>query len=190
MNAADRNTIARELTVDELDKFIKELAALPGKRRTLAAIQKKAAALGIEVSLMSAKSFRDTTFQRHLDRLQKANQLATQVAAMQQEGAGNTLADASAAILSQQIFDLLDELGDSTLDLKKAGSIAFIISKIRQGDTAARALELKVKEYERKEAERAEKKAAFVKTLDKEQKRGGITKETRKLIDQELGALA
>ncbi len=53
-----------------------------------------------------------------------------------------------------------------------------------------RALELAVKDWERKEEERQQKKAALTKTLDNEQKRGGITAETRKLIDQELGAIA
>jgi hypothetical protein len=186
---SDRNKIAQALTVEQLDKFVRELAALPGSERNLEAIKAKAATLGIEISLMSATSFRDVTFKRHLDRLEKAQALATQVASMQQQGAGNTLADATAAMLSQQVFDLVDALGDDELDLKKAGSIAFILSKIRQGDVSARGLELKVKEYERKERERLEKIAALQKTIEKEVKKGGISAEARLLIDQELGVL-
>lgn len=186
---SDRNKIAQALTVEQLDNFVRELAALPGRERTLDAIKRRAADLGIEISIMSATSFRDTTFKRHLDRLGKAQELATQVASMQQQGAGNTLADASAAILSQQVFDLLDELGDETLDLKKAGSIAFIISKMRQGDVASRGLELKLRDYERREREREEKKKALQLSLTKAEKKGGISKETLALIEQELGLL-
>ncbi len=56
---SDRNKIAQELTVEQLDQFISGLAELPGKQRTLAAIQERAFALNIQISLMSAKSFRE-----------------------------------------------------------------------------------------------------------------------------------
>jgi hypothetical protein len=184
---SDRNTIARELTVEELDRFIKELAALPGKQRTLQAIAGKAAALGINISLMSAKSFRDTTFQNYLDRLNRAQEKALSVRGMQEAGAGNTLADAAGAILSEAIFDSLTAEDPKDIDIEK---YSLAIARMRQGDVKVRALEATLKEFERKEAERTEKKTALTKTLDKEQKRGGITPETRKLIDQELGAIA
>lgn len=186
---SDRNTIAQELTVEQLDQFVQELHALPGKQRTLKAIAEKASTLGMHISLESARSFRNTTFSRHLARLEKAQALATQVASMQQQGAGNTLADASAAMLSQQLFDLLDAAGDEELDLKKAGSIAFILSKIRQGDVSARGLELKVREFEKREAELQDKKASLQKTIEKEVKRGGISAQARQALDQELGVL-
>ncbi len=145
---SDRNKIAQGLSIAELDAFVAELHALPGSGRTLEAIKAAAQKRGIVISLMSARSFRDTTFRRHLERLSRAQEFATQVAQMQTVGAGATLADASAAMLSQQLFDLVDTLGDETLDLKKAGQVAFIISKIRQGDVAASALNLKVKALE------------------------------------------
>lgn len=144
----DQNKIAKELTVEQLSDFVAELAALPGKDRTLRAIAAAADRRGIKISLESAKSFRNTTFRRHLDRLERAQQLATQVASMQTTGTGATLADAGAAMLSQQVFDLIDELGDETLDLKKAGQVAFILSKIRQGDVASSALQLRIKSLE------------------------------------------
>lgn len=161
---SDRNKIAQALSVEQLNAFIAELAALPGKDRTLEAIKARAAAMGIEISLMSAKAFRDTTFDRHLKRLAKAQELALQVAGMQEAGAGNTLADASAAMLSQSVFELLTEDGvlddDGKLDIRNAGKLAVIIEKLRTGNVKASELELKVKAYEAREAERAEKAKA------------------------------
>lgn len=191
---SDRNTIAQELTVEQLDQFIRELTGLPGKQRTLKAIAEKAATLGMTISLMSAKAFRDTTFARHLDRLRMAQEVALQVENIEQ--GGNTLANASAKLLGKRIFDQLlkaEEDDEAEIDID---ALSLSVSRLRQGDVAKGEAErrqaetqAKLKEYERKEREREEKKAAFAKTLDKEQKRGGITAETRALLDQELGAL-
>lgn len=178
---ADRNKIAQELTVEELDAFIAQLSALPGKERTLASIKARAAGLGIEISIESARTFRNTTFARHLQRLSKAQELATQVAAMQESGAGNTLADASAAMLSQQIFEMLNV--SEELELADAGKLAFIISKLRQGDVAVRNLELKLRDAERREREQEEKKAAAVKELQK------LRDPQEKLNDNERAAI-
>ncbi|MCA1589709.1 MAG: DUF3486 family protein [Acidobacteria bacterium] len=191
---SDRNKIAQSLSVDKLDEFIRDLIALPGLERTYAGIQKHAAARGIVVSIEGAKSFRKTTFDNYVRRMDRRREFAERVASIQSD-ARATLADAAAENLAEQIFDLTEELADEAneeggkLDLKKASSVAFIISKIRQGDVARSALQLKINDFERKERERGEKKAELSKTLDKEQKRGGISAETRALIDQELGAL-
>lgn len=160
----DRNKIAQELTVEQLSDFIGQLAELPGKERTLAAIQEKAATLGITISLMSAKSFRDTTFTRYLDKLSKAQEKAMQVRGMQEAGAGNTLADAAGALLSEVIFDALSAEDAKDIDIKK---YSLAIARMRQGDVRLRALELDVKEFERRERERAEKNAAAAAQLQK-----------------------
>lgn len=166
---SDRNKIAQALTIEELDSFIAELVAMPGKDRTLEKIKHKAAQLGIVISLESARAFRNTTFERHLERIRLAQEVAQQVEGI--EHGGNTLADASAKLLSKRIFNRLlaadDEDSAGEVD-EEATSLA--LSRLRAGDVQKQALaaklrevELKVKQYELREKERVEKaKAADV----------------------------
>ncbi len=188
---SDRNKIAQALTVEELEAFNRELAGLPGSERTLEAIKRRAAAIGIELSVMSAKAYRDTTFQRHLDRLRMAQEVALQVEGIEQ--GGNTLANASAKLLGKRIFDQLLKAEEDEEAEVDVDALSLSVSRLRQGDVAHRTLELKLAEYEKREAERAEKNRAaqekLQKTLNSAQKKGGITPETRALIDAELGAL-
>lgn len=191
----DRNKIAQELTVEQLDGFVSGLAALPGRERTLAQIKHKAAELGITISLMSAKSFRDTTFDRYLARMQRAQDVAKQVEEI--DKGGSTMADASAKMLSRKIFDQImasdEEDAVDALDMDKT---SLAVSRLQRGVRDKSEVErrqsetlAKLREYERREEERAEKKAALQKTIEKEVKRGGISAEARKAIDQELGVL-
>jgi hypothetical protein len=177
---SDRNTIARELSVEDLDRFIKELAALPGKKRTLQAISEKAAGLGINISLMSAKSFRDTTFKSYLDRLNRAQEKALQVRGMQEAGAGNTLADAAGALLSEVIFDSLTAEDPNDIDIKK---YSLAIARLRQGDVKIRALELAIKDWERKEEERQRQTTEAKEKLTDLTKKGGLSAEALKQIE-------
>lgn len=137
--STDRNKIAQELTVDELSDFIGELAALPGKQRTLEAIKARAKERGIEISLMSAKSFRDTTFERHLVRMRTAQDVASQVENI--EAGGNTLANASAKLLARRIFNDLLEADENETDVD-IDALTLSVSRLRQGDVRSRALQL------------------------------------------------
>lgn len=129
----DRNTIARELTVEQLDAFVTSLAQKPGKERTLAAIKHLAAEQGITISLMSANAFRDTTFERHLARIRQAQEVAAQVEEI--EKGGSTMADASAKLLSKRIFDQLlaaeDEDTATEIDLD---ALTLAVSRLRRGN--------------------------------------------------------
>jgi hypothetical protein len=136
---SDRNKIAQSLPVEELDAFIRELMALPGSERTYAGIQRHAAARGIVVSIEGAKSFRKTTFANYLARVERRREFAERVTAA--PATGSRFADAAGENLAELIFDATEEMSDAadeggSLDLKKAGAMAFIISKIRQGDVA------------------------------------------------------
>ncbi|HWM26591.1 MAG TPA: hypothetical protein VNP98_17370 [Chthoniobacterales bacterium] len=183
----DKNKIATDLTDEQLDQFILELAKLPKKKRRLVDIKDKAASLGLTVSLMSAKSFRDVTFARALHRMRTAKQVALEIEGAE-TGEGDTL-KASRKMLSRHIFDELLEAAENETGVD-VDAMTLSVSRLTRSDAITGALELKVRDYEKREREREEKKAALSKTLDKEQKRGGITAETRKLIDQELGAIA
>lgn len=181
--SADRNKIAQELTPAQLGEFVAGLAALPGKERTLAQIQEKAAGLGITISLMSAKAFRDTTFDRHLADIKRAQEIASQVEDI--DRGGSTIADASAKMVAKRIFDQLR--GEDEVDLDQ---MTLAISRLRTGDVASRTLRLKIEDYERREREREEKKAALSKTLSAaSEKKGGLTADTLKEIEAQLAML-
>jgi hypothetical protein len=194
----DRNTIAQSLTVDQLDAFISVLAAKPGKERTLSAIQRAAAEMGITISLMSAKAFRDTTFERRLERMRRAQEVATQVEQIEQ--GGSTLADASAKLLSKRIFDqLIEAEDDDSTDEVDVEALSLAVSRLRRGNQqsqlVAAALEqaqARLREYEAKDAERQQKTVAAQKALEKLRDPGAdISEAERQMIvskvDEVLG---
>lgn len=129
----DRNKIAAALTPAQLDAFLAELAAKPGKARTLEAIKAMAAEHGIAISLSSAQAFRDTTFDRHLEKLRRSRETAAQVREIAMSG--GSMADAAAEMLSQEIFDRMlaakDGESDEALDF---GELTLAISRLRRGD--------------------------------------------------------
>jgi hypothetical protein len=170
--------------------------ACPGTDARSKALRLRPAKWKIEISIESARSFRNTTFANYLKRIERRREFAERVANVRDNSTGRTLADAAAENLAEQVFDLTEELGEGeTLDLKKASTVAFIISKIRQGDVAASALQLKVDEYERKERERAEKNARAAAELEKlRDPNAGLNEEERgavlDTIDDLLGIKA
>jgi len=174
----DRNKIAQGLTVEQLDQFVAELAAMPGRDRTLEKIKHKAATHGIMISLQSAKAFRDTTFERHLDKLRRAQEIASQVEEI--EKGGTTLADASAKLLSKRIFDQLIEAEDEDTCVEiDVDALTLAVSRLRRGNqqdrlvsAALQVAEKRIREYEAKEKEREEKAKAVEAdtTLDTAQK--------------------
>lgn len=144
----DRNKIASELTGEELQEFLDRCWKTPGL--TLKRVQDLAAEYGISVSLMGAKSFRDTTFARHLQRIGKAGELAAQVSALRQAGAGHTIADAAAAILSDEVLDKLVNRDDNEeLDLDV---LSKIVKRLRDSDSRTRALEHQIEKDQAKAA--------------------------------------
>lgn len=159
--SADRNKIARELTGEDLQAFLDRCWKTPGL--TLARIQEIAAEYGIAISLMAAKSFRDTTYARHLQRIGKAGELAAQVAALRQAGAGHTIADAAAAIISDEVLDqLVNRDPDSPVDLDV---LSKIVKRLRDSDTRTRALEHVIERHQWDAAKAAMKHAKEIKTI-------------------------
>jgi hypothetical protein len=174
--AEDRNKIAQALTDEELTQFVEDLIALPAAERTLAAIKAKAAERNIAISLESARTFRNTTFARHLDRLRRRKEKAQSIAAMVGDGTGRTLNEAALGIMAEQIFDELsadaDATGDdeepSRIDLDKMDALTKAAARIQKGfgevDRVKMLLsesQAKLREYEVRDAER-KKKAAEV----------------------------
>lgn len=170
---SDRNKIATELTAEQLQQFLDKCWKTPGL--TLKKVQELAEGFGIEVSLMGAKSFRDTTFARHLQRLSKANELAEQVRALKNAGAGHTIADAAAAIISDEVMDkLINRDPDEELDLDV---LSKIVKRLRDSDQRSAALQQRVREYE-------EKMASVQAGVEQAKSKGGLTPETLRQIEE------
>jgi len=184
----DRNTIATALSAEDLQEFVARCAREP--RLTLARIQALAAERGITVSLMSARSFHDTTYARHLERLRRARELAERIGASAGEGTGDpgrTIADAAAAELSSQVFDLLVAAGEgATLDTDEALKLASALGRLRAGNVQVAALRQRIREYE-------EKRAALRETIAEAKRasgaQGGITRETLAEIERAAALL-
>lgn len=140
--STDRNKIAMELSASDLQDFLDR--CWKEKGLTLKRVQELAAEYGINVSLMGARTFRETTFARHLQRISKAAELAEQVAAMRKAGAGHTIADAAAAIISDEVLDkLVNRDGDEEIDLDVMSKI---VKRLRDSDSRTRALEHKIEQ--------------------------------------------
>lgn len=145
-----RNKIASELSAEELQDFLERCWKTQGL--TLKKVQELAEEYGIAVSLMGAKTFRDTTFARHLQRIGKAGELAQQVSALRQAGAGHTIADAAAAIISDEVLDqLVNREEDDALDLDVMSKI---VKRLRDSDSRTRALEHKIEQDQQAAAQR------------------------------------
>lgn len=194
----DRNKIAQALTVEELDRFVAELAAMPGTERTLEKIKHRAAQLGIVISLESARTFRNSTFERHLEKLRRAQAVAAQVEAIEQ--GGTTLADASAKLLSKRIFDQLIEAEDEDSAAEiDVDALSLAVSRLRRGNqqgqlvvAALQIAEKKVRDFEAKEIERAEKAKSAEAALDKLREPGGALSDSERAsivatVDEILG---
>jgi predicted membrane metal-binding protein len=115
---------------------------------------------------MSAKSFRDTTFQRHLSKIQAAQKAAQLVEDI--DRGGSTLADASAKLLSKRIFDqLMDAEDEDTVEVVDLDQMTLAVARLRRGNVQQAALEARLREMERIQRERDEKTAQAVAQLEK-----------------------
>jgi hypothetical protein len=160
----DRNKIATELSAEELQGFLGECIKTPCL--TLAKVQELAAERGIVVSLMGAKSFRDKTFARHLQRISKTRELADQVSALRHAGAGHTIADAAAAILSDEVLDaLVNPDPDAGLDLD---TMSKIVQRLRAGDAQVAALKHRIAQDQLDAAKLAIEHAVKIKGITSE----------------------
>lgn len=182
----DRNKIALSLSQEDLQAFLDECFHTQGL--TLSKIQELAAKRGIAISLMAATSFRDTTWKRHIERLQRARELSEQLAAVKETG--GSIADAASQILANDVFDALTNRDtDEALDMDVMSKV---IERLRAGDVRAKessarvaALEAALREREAKDLERREK-AEAAKAVLARQKNAGLTAATIKTIEDAL----
>lgn len=189
----DQNKIAQSLSAEQLQEFLDRCWKTPGL--TLAKVQELAGGYGIAVSLMGAKSFRDTTFARHLQRIEVAGRLSKQLEELGQSGAGNRLGAAAEALIGQRVIDKLVEF-EATEQIAEDGGIealdalSKITKRLSDSERGNTALEARIREYERRETERQEKKRALAEELAAASKTGeGLSPEAIADIEQKIRLL-
>jgi len=177
------NKIVKNLNSEELEEFIKECAQTPGL--TLEKIQGLAKKYGIQISLMSAKNFRDNALKKWRAGLEKAKEVSKQIKDLVESGAVTCFTDASSTVIAQMVFSSLME-GGGNLDLN---TLSKIIARLRTGDHRLRELEMKVAEFEQEAAERQAKVDALKAQAAKAKDGGGLTEETLQQIEEAINLL-
>jgi hypothetical protein len=178
----DKNKIASNLSAEQLEAFNERCRTTKGL--TLQKIADMAAEAGIEISLMSAASYRDTTFEAYLEQIRERGRLADTITQVAQ--AGLNLSDAAAVGLNQQIFarSMDPDLADKDLD-----RLSLALARLRLGDQRAELLDARLKEYERREADWNDKRSQVKAKLEGVKAKGGLTKEALKQIEEAAAIL-
>lgn len=191
--------IENTLPDEKLQQLLEELRGLSGKP-TLKQIQAAAKKYGVVVSLPAAATFRDNSFDAHLNRLRRGKEMAEAITGAVREGNGSAL-DAAEEIAAQE---LLDALTDVDADGRpNIGNVSKIIVNLRlaassRQDTARKieetAAKLKlaeeqVRKLEQQRQDRDEKKAELLAKVSAARKKGGLTKESLQKIEEAAGLL-
>lgn len=134
------------LNQEQLVEFLKRCAQLKGAK--LRDIQALAEEFGIDVSLMAARSFKQTAFQDYLDELKAKREMAESVAELAKNGVG--LSDGAASVFAQKVFDAALQVDPADIGGKAANNISLAIARLRSGDQRAQYLEAKIREIETK----------------------------------------
>lgn len=188
---ADQNKISKTLSAEELARFCDRLSKM--RKVTLQTIADAfEEETGEKVSLMGATSFRDTTYARHIAAIQKAAALNSQLKALKQEGVG--AGESLELLISERLMDQLVEF-DATVAVAGGDSVGALntLSKITKrlsdSERGNKALNARIAELERRDAEREEKKKRLEATVTAAKSKGGLTKETLATIEQQLAIL-
>lgn len=183
------NKIEQHLDPEQLASFNSRLSAMKGL--TLAKIQQLADEYGVEVSLMSASTYRETTYEEYLAELKSKSQFAETLA--EAAKSGQTMTDAASSILSSKLLSHIMESGE--LGNEEFNELSLALSRLRLGDQRAKKLEkdLAIKEarLQELEAEADERKqrAEELKESVNKAKSGGLTEETMLMIEEAIGLL-
>lgn len=181
-----KSKIETELSEEQLQDFCKRLAGTP--KLTLKKLQSMAAELGIEVSLMGAKSFRDGAFAEHIEKMRRAKELAMQLRELDNADAAGSIADAGALVLMQQVYDALTKGDEVDFD-----AFSKIIARLRSGDHRLREVNAKLREYERREAEwrriEKERESAKKKAMEDIRIGAGLSDEALAKLEAQIGNL-
>jgi hypothetical protein len=138
--------IETSLTPAQLHEFFARCAQLKGsKLKDIAALAEE---FGVEISLMSARSFKQGAFADYLEELKSKREMAESVTAVAKEGLD--LSAAAAAALAAKVLDASINLDAAEIGSKKANNISLAVARLQSGDQRARDLERKLADSETK----------------------------------------
>lgn len=189
--------ITNSLTTEQLEEFCRRAAGLKGP--TLAKIKALAEEWGIEISLMSARTFRDGAFAAHLARLRRGKEMTEAILAAVKDG--SSALDAAQELAAQELLDALTAVdSEGRPNLSKVSGIIFNLRaaessrqdmnrKLEETAAKLRIADERVKKLEDERAEREQRKAQLLAKIDGAKRKGGLTKETLAQIEEAAGLL-
>lgn len=158
------------LTPEQLQEFFARCAQLKGtKLKDIAALAEE---FGVEISLMSARSFRQGRFAEYLEELKSKREMAESIAAVAQEGLDLTQAATSA--LAAKVLDAAVNLNAGEIGTEVGNNVSLAVARLQAGDQRAKKLaaDLRLREeqvaaLERERTEWEEKRQQVVAQLDR-----------------------
>jgi hypothetical protein len=138
--------IETSLTPAQLQEFFHRCSQLKGV--LLKDIQALADEFGVEISLMSARSFRQGAFAEYLEELKSKREMAESITAVAE--AGLDLPAAAATALAAKVLDASMNLAPEEIGGKKANNISLAVARLRAGDDRAKDLQRKLDDSETK----------------------------------------
>lgn len=180
------NKIEQTFTDAEVGELIAALLSLPPGQRTGKFIKSWAADRGLRISIPSALAFRDKNFEQALDDLERKRRMAESITSVADAGKG--LSDAGMALAAKRRFEQL--MSGEPLDDDTLSTIFLDLSRAQAGDQRAKKLEADLKlrdeqiaSLQREKADWEKKRADASAALAAAEKKGGITPDTRRLIE-------
>jgi len=172
--------IAAELNSEQIHELFSRLAQL--KNPTLENIISVAEEFGVSLSLTSATTTREL-FEAHLARIERAKEVSTLI---QQAMSGEHSPLQGAAALAQT--ELFDELAkpDSERDML---AVAKAVSQLTNAHAKTELLHIAQQKAAREQQDWEHRQAKIRAALEGGSKRGGISEDTRKAIEEAAGLL-
>lgn len=175
--------IEKELTPEEVVELLDTLAKTPGGM-TLATIQAEVKKRGIKVSLMGATSFRDAALHPYLEKLKLARQKSEMLAEAVTAGDETGLLSGGRTALAEKVVDFL--MTDEATP-KQFSSLALTLQMLSSSNQGAKMTEARLREFEAKEESRQAEKAKLEKRKTALVRKGGLSDEAIKLMDDAVG---
>lgn len=140
--------IETSLTPEQLHEFFVRCAQLKGaKLKDIAALAEE---FGVDISLMSARSFKQGAFSDYLEELKAKRDMAETVALVAKDGLDLTAAAASA--LAAKVFDRSLNMSAADIGTEEGNNISLAISRLQAGNRGDKDLARKLADSETKRA--------------------------------------
>lgn len=179
--------IESELTPEQVVELLVTLANTPGGDK-LRIIKEQAAARGVEVSLMAAKSFKESALTPYLQKLKDAKAKSQIFAEVATAGDETGMLSGARLALAEKVSDFLLMEEVTPKQFTPIAMALQMLSSSNQGEKKTTvSLELakaRLREYEAKDEERREAKARLAEKKKAIAKKGGLSKEAIELMEE------